>query len=581
MEEKPVSSDIENQLKLARSRSERLKKARDEAERLLEQKSRELYQANTKLELAQKRLESDIKQATYELSVSNKRLQKALDERSTFIGQMSHEVRTPLNAVLGLSELLLSTDMQATQLDYVDTINSAARSLTVLLNDMLDITKIEAGKLNINLEPVDLKRIHNNVISMFNFEAQAKGLRLTLSLADNIPNTVKLDKGRYRQILNNLMSNALKNTQYGSIELAVDYTENAYSEGIGTLRVMVIDTGKGIPKHKLKTIFNAYEQLGISDHGVGLGLAICSQLCELMQGNIRCDSELGKGSSFEVRLPAESVENGVVSTASTSDIVLDESQTELKILVAEDNPINQKVLQAQLAQLGQSATIVNNGAEAIASLQENCFDLVLLDNLMPVMDGEQTIRAIRDSGPQIAEHYCVALTASNYQDQRERLLSLGFDGFLAKPLSLDELTRALKAVMSRGDVNKPHYHQQAAVVSQQPDSFDFSFLRSQFGDLCETIFIEIAPTFLEHTVGDVNRLAKAVANGEAESIRKISHSMKGGVLSLGLNELAAKLERLEAQAETSMVHDWFEEIELLWQTAETNVVRELNRLNQG
>ena len=576
-----MSSELEKQLKLALSRAKRLKNARDEAERLLEQKSRELYAANTELEKARDSLEDDIQQATYELSVSNQRLQKALNERSTFIGQMSHEVRTPLNAIIGLSEILLSTKMDDVQLDYMNTINSAASSLVVLLNDMLDITKIEAGKLKLNLEEVNSHKIHKSAVSMFELEASEKGVRLDLEISEDVPDVLMLDKGRYKQIINNLVSNAVKNTESGSVMVKVAYTPDAHAKHIGNLNVQVIDTGIGIPKSQMQNIFNAYEQLGITSKGVGLGLAICSQLCELMQGSISCESEVGNGSVFELNIPAECVAMNTVQDEGFRE-TRQKSLNRIDILVAEDNVTNQKVLTAQLAQLGQEATIVNNGAEAIACLRDNSYDVVFLDILMPVMDGEETLKTIRNSSSRIAEHYCVALTASSYQDQRERLLNLGFDEFLSKPLSIADLSKTLENIPRPDSVNegvseKSPPHTEAALNAVE-SSFDYNYLRSQFGDACEAIFVDIAPTFLEHTGGDLSRLKAAVADGQVDSITKISHSMKGGSASMGLHQLADRLEKVERNSDSVEVHDWYEEIETLWATAAVQIENELTRL---
>lgn len=574
-----MSLDIETKLELASARSKRLKAARDEAEILLEQKSRELYAANQELESTQRGLEDDIQLATHELSVSNQRLQRALDERSTFIGQMSHEVRTPLNAIVGLSEILLTTQLQETQLDYVDTMNSAAKALIVLLNDMLDITKIEAGKLEINLESVDTQRIHQNIVSMFRIEAEAKGLRLEMHLDIDMPSCIRLDKGRYKQIVNNLVSNALKNTEEGEIKLYVSYRKNAVSEGIGMLSVQVIDTGVGIPENQLKRIFNAYEQLGSPDKGVGLGLAICSQLCELMQGKISCESIVGEGSVFEFCLPAEEVIGGMVEARSKVDEQRWESP-QIRILVAEDNPTNQKVLSAQLGQLGLTADMVDNGAEAVERLQNRSYDLVLMDILMPVMDGEEALKEIRSSEERIANHYCVALTASSYQDQRNRLLALGFDGFLSKPLGLTELAAALEKVPT-SSLNSKSLSDLNENGSQHRVVFDPSYFQAQFGDVWEMVFVEIAPTFLEHTRLNLKQLKASISDNKVEKINRLSHSIKGGAASMGQSSFADQLAELEMQSDSPLAHTWIDEIETQWILIESQLQIELDRIQQG
>jgi len=279
-----MGDDLKQKLALSQARTERLKMARAEAERLLEQKSRELFDANQKLENTQLQLKDDVKQATYELSVTNHRLQTALNERSAFIGQMSHEVRTPLNAIIGLSEILLTTKLDEIQSDYVDTINNGAKSLIVLLNDMLDITKIEAGRVDIDPQAEYAHRMHKNIVAMFDLEAKEKGLNLQLEIDKTVPQRVSIDKGRYKQIINNLISNAIKNTEQGDIVISASYQVDSISTGMGILKVKVADTGVGIAQDQIERIFNAYEQIGRPNQGVGLGLAICQQLSELMMG---------------------------------------------------------------------------------------------------------------------------------------------------------------------------------------------------------------------------------------------------------------------------------------------------------
>lgn len=566
-----MNEDLEKKLKLATARAARLKSARDQSEILLELKSKELYDANCELERAHKDLEIDIQHATYKLSISNERLLKALKERSSFIGQMSHEVRTPLNAIAGLSEILLTTDLDATQLDYIDTINSAARSLTVMISDMLDLTTIEAGKVKLRPELVNARRIHHNVVSMFRAEAEAKGLQLHLEAS--LPEDLFLDKGRYKQILSNLISNAIKNTEQGDIFVTV-----VFSKGIGLndrdkLTLNVKDTGVGIEQSQLKRIFSAYEQLGEASVGVGLGLAISRQLAELMQGKLSCQSEVGVGSVFKLSIPVDSFDQqGDTQIEKEKDAVV--RQQKLKILVAEDNPTNQKVIVAQLAQLGQEADITANGAEAISKLRDQSYDLVLLDILMPIMDGEETLKIIRSSSSRIASHYCVALTASSYEDQHDRLISLGFDEFLSKPLSMAELSNMLSFVSRK--VNET----EEASLPPPILEFDLSDLKVHFGDAAETIFVEIAPTFLEHSERDLNLLKAAVDQDQTEKIQKLSHSIKGAALSLGLKKLAVCLDSIEQKPGAPTVHESLASAQELWSAAANSIEALLSRLKR-
>lgn len=577
-----MGDDLKQKLALSQARSERLKKARSEAENLLELKSRELFDVNQALEAAQLRLKDDVKQATYELSVSNKRLQTALNERSAFIGQMSHEVRTPLNAIIGLSEILLTTKLDDAQADYIDTINSGARSLIVLLNDMLDITKIEAGRVDINPQAEDTIRMHRNAVAMFEQEALSKGLNLELKINENVPASVSIDKGRYKQIINNLISNALKNTESGGVLVDVSYDAHVVSKNMGMLKVKVVDTGVGIAKDQIKRIFNAYEQIGRPNQGVGLGLAICQQLSELMMGKISCQSKPGRGSIFELELPVLALKDGPVTDVKNAASTHSALPT-LRILIAEDNPTNQKVITAQLAQLGQQAEVTNNGAEAMTKLAENDYDVVILDILMPIMDGEETIKAIRAAKPSTAQHYCIALTASNYQDQKERLLNLGFDAFLSKPLSLDQLADALNDVPRTLWV-KPSFggafmENQNIVEEAKQNSFDFTYLKTQFGDAHKEIFKEIAPTFLEHAYRELIDLKKFTDAGNAEKVKRTSHSMKGAASSIGLTHLANALLQIESNPDSAKTSSKVSDIEQIMQELKPLIEQELDAIN--
>jgi len=573
-----MGDDLKQKLALSQARCKRLKKARAEAENLLELKSRELFETNQALESTQLKLEDDIKQATYELSVTNQRLQASLNDRSAFIGQMSHEVRTPLNAIIGLSEILLTSKLDNVQTDYIDTINSGARSLIVLLNDMLDITKIEAGRVDINPQPENTHHIHKNIVAMFDLEAKNKGLTLDLRIDKSVPKRISIDKGRYKQIINNLISNALKNTRKGGVLMDVAYQSDVISKGMGLLKVKIVDTGVGIAEDQIKRIFNAYEQIGRPDQGVGLGLAICQQLSELMMGKISCESKVGHGSIFELKLPVQELadldQNLTQGTRSTASPL-----PTLKILIAEDNPTNQKVITAQLAQLGQQADVTNNGAEAMAMLEKNDYDVVILDILMPVMDGEETIRAIREAKQTTSQHYCIALTASSFQDQRNRLLNLGFDAFLSKPLTLDQLAAALNDVPKSPSV-KPDFggnfmESRSIVEEAKLPSFDFSYLETQFGDAHKDIFKEIAPTFLEHAYSQLAEL-KALADTQSiEKIRRVSHSMKGAASSIGLTHLANALLQIESKAMSGNVSDRIAEVEQIMNELKPLIQQEL------
>ena len=581
-----MENDLKTELALAKKRAARFKKACHTAEQLLETKSRELFEANQKLHQAQRSLKDDINQATYELNVSNRRLQKSLDEKSNFIGQMSHEVRTPLNAIIGLSEVLLKTEFEATQHDYIKTIHSGAGALIVLLDDMLDITKIEAGRVELKPEPVDIRSVLKNVVTMFQQTALNKGLSLDLKVSSTIPAKVSIDKGRYKQIINNLITNSVKNTHEGGIVIQATYVTDKTGSELGTLTTRIIDSGVGIPEDKRNRIFNAYEQLGNATQGVGLGLAICQQLSELMMGKITCKSTVGRGSTFEVSLPVTAIAQQKEEPSENKQkapIAL----APLKILVAEDNPTNQKVITAQLSLLGQHADIANNGKEAYERLiqmkEQDQYDVLICDILMPVMDGEQTIKKIRATNSDISNSYCIALTASNYQDQRKKLLEAGFDAFLSKPASLEQLSDALSALphkvkLDSSTINPAEKEKADIKAETTPNAFDFTFLKTQFGDAHKSIFAEIAPVFLEHAYLELQALEASIANANIDAISKTSHSMKGAASSIGLTELAELLRQIEDKPRAINVAALGQKVRTLMDELKPSIEHELNQI---
>ena len=272
---KATRTEIEKhriELSLLVQRAERYKTSRNVAEKLLEKKSSELYHSNELLRKNQQSLENDVAQATHELQASNAQLKRALEEKSTFIGSLSHELRTPMNAVIGLSELLLDMPMEELQRDYVNTIFESASALVKLINSVLDIAKIEAGKVNLTPAPTDCRKVANTVVKMFALETDQQKNDLTLDVGADVPSYLLLDEGRYTQILTNLVTNAIKNTKNGRVVISIGVTEDKASP---KLTPEVSDTGVGISDEHIEKIFGAYQQFGNLNQGVGLGLTIC------------------------------------------------------------------------------------------------------------------------------------------------------------------------------------------------------------------------------------------------------------------------------------------------------------------
>ena len=558
--------ELQTQLKLTQQMAERYRAGRDVAEKLLEQKSSELYRSNEALRRGQENLQQEIEQATYELQTSNARLKRALEEKSTFIGSLSHELRTPLNAVIGLSELLLKMPMNEIQQDYISTIFQSSSSLIKLVNSVLDISKIEAGKVNLNPGPTDCSKVANTLKKMFALEAEHQNNKIIIDIDSNVPDYLLLDEGRYAQILTNLVSNGLKNTEGGEVVVSLKINEGA--EGL-TLRTDVRDTGIGISENQIKKIFQAYEQFGNLNQGVGLGLAICRQLINLMQGELTCESELGVGSTFTFSIPtSQCYQQGLPKNLPLTPHSLES----LKVLIAEDNPINQKVLLAQFMQFGIEPTLVENGQLALDKLMEFDFDVVFLDLQMPVMDGETALQKIRTQVTLGDEQYCVALTATSYYNKREHMLKIGFNDFLSKPLTLSELKNALTRVPK---VIEAQVNGKNSFEPEELSGFDISFLESQFGEAAGDIFRQLAPVFLEHSYQELDELRSAVAANETSRVKKLSHSLKGALLSMGQLDLAAQLDVLETQVDEIDLSNHLQSIEIQMAELKANLKQTL------
>ncbi|MGZ6040502.1 MAG: ATP-binding protein, partial [Phenylobacterium sp.] len=367
--------------------------------------------------------------------------------KSAFLATMSHEIRTPLNGVLGMAQAMAGHELPPIQRERLEVVRQSGEALLGILNDILDISKIEAGKIELEAIEFDLAGIARSAHSNFANLATAKDVSFTLDI-DAPAGLYRGDPVRVRQILSNLIANALKFTEVGNIRIAIGHAD-------GRLTIEVSDTGVGMSEASLSSLFNKFTQADSSTTrrfgGTGLGLAICRELVELMGGSIEAASTLGQGSVFTVRAPLDWV--GAAPQPAPAEETASPAEPQqidpIRILAAEDNAVNQLVLKALLGQAGLEAVIVENGVEAVAAWERETWDVILMDVQMPVMDGPTATRRIRSLEATIgrARTPIIAITANAMSHQVADYRAAGMDRVVTKPIEIQTLFAALRAVL--------------------------------------------------------------------------------------------------------------------------------------
>lgn len=382
--------------------------------------------------------------AKRELREALDRAEQATHAKSAFLANMSHEIRTPMNGVLGFAKLLSEAGLPEAQRQQAKMILESGNNMMRLLNDILDLSKIEAGRITMMEDPVDLRHVIGRSIELFASTAQEKGLQLQCRIGEDLPRWIRGDKLRLRQIIGNLLSNAVKFSQAGMITVSADIILDG---DLPRLELKVRDSGIGIDQSAHETIFEGFAQANSAIHqqfgGTGLGLPISRELARLMGGDLTVESQLGEGSVFTLSIPIYE------ANEDESDIaeILFPTRKSLagRVLVAEDNEINQKLLSAMLQKVGVAFEIVSDGKQAVAHVSDagergEPYDMILMDIQMPVMDGYEATRELRKSGANIP---IIALTANAFPEDKERALNSGMQGHLSKPVSVDQLQKML------------------------------------------------------------------------------------------------------------------------------------------
>lgn len=496
-----------------------------------------------------------------ELSDARASAEEARRVQEIFLANMSHALRTPINGITGMSYLLHKTPLTDTQQEYADAIAASAEKLALLVNDILEISRIRAGKLQLEKGDLNLPLLLHKAMASISPTAEAKGLNIYCDLDEHIPTQLTGDVLRLGQVFGALLENAVKFTAVGNIELTamlLEETEKNVRVGIS-----VSDTGMGIPPDQLEAIFETYAhatpETALYFGGAGLGLAICKEIVHQHGGAITVRSELGEGASFYVELPLEKYSDG----AAPRQALTGQSLEGKRILLAEDNPINQKVVRYTLQQTGATVEVVADGLSAMQLMMQRTYDCLLLDLQMPDMTGYETVAALRRLGFTTP---AIAITASTQSEETEKALSAGFNEYIAKPFPPDELVYKILDLLKPGPVK-------ASVEASAPPLVDFEYLH-KLTENDNDYLKELLDTFNKTGPAYMDQLALSVQEQRWEDVQFEAHRLRASLSVVripALTRLMLELEKDAEQQSTGSAQKRLQSAQLLYEEAKAAI----------
>ena len=527
-----------------------------------------------------------------DMEEKNEMALEALEAKGNFLANMSHEIRTPMNAIYGMAELLEERDINPDNREYVAVIKRSSENLLSIINEILDFSKVDSGRMEIVEEPYDFNEMLQDVVSIIEFRMRDKNLRLVLEIDSNIPRQLQGDETRVRQVLINLLNNAVKFTNYGTVTLEIRWKDESaiYNMEQGRMTIAVRDTGIGISQENIGKLFTAFGQIDTRKNrnveGTGLGLAISKSLVDAMGGNISVTSELGKGSEFRVILPQKiydpspsNFDAGFVEGAYRRETFIpDFTAPHARVLIVDDNKVNRQVAQELMKLFNINAATAESGPEAIEKVTKQLihYDIIFMDHMMPYMDGVEATRHIRELGTEYARNVpIVALTANAIKGVDQQFRMAGMNDYLPKPIRVEVLSDILKrflpkekvypAGMSEEDIQRREARVRWSDLSVKQklsrlDGIDTDSGIKNCGGSVDAYF-ELLRTYASSNL--LNLLKDFFEKEDLQNYAVIAHSIKGASVNIGATDvaqLASDLERAGKRGDITYIWDHHDDL---------------------